>query len=163
MFSFAFIPGVFAADTFIKKKIEAAPEGSLPQETLGGRLTICRSHNYGMMLNAMDKNPELVKKITAGSFLSLCLWYLFFCLPGKSRLKKLGGALLLGGAASNTLDHLKRGYVVDYLKFSIKPIRKIAFNLSDFSIFAGCGMLLAKELFHKDGEEKMLSGCEKRG
>lgn len=143
------IPAIFLLDTFVKKKIEAAPEGTLPVQKLSGRLTLCRSHNYGMMMNALDQKPQLVKKLTAGSYLALALWYLFHCLRGDSRLEKLGGALMLGGAASNTCDHLTRGYVVDYLKFPLKPIQRIAFNLSDFFIFIGSGLLVLRELFKK--------------
>lgn len=144
------IPAVFLLDTYIKKKIESAPKGTLPTKKLGGRITFCRSHNYGMMMNTLDQKPELVKRLTAGSYLALSLWYLIYCLRSDSRLLKLGGAMMLGGAASNTCDHLTRGYVVDYLQFPVKPIQKIAFNLSDFFIFIGSAILFLRALFAKE-------------
>lgn len=56
-----------------------------------------------------------------------------------NRLLRVGLALLLGGAFSNTYDRLKRKYVVDYLSFGVrwKGLRRIVFNVSDFCILIG--------------------------
>ena len=37
------------------------------------------------------------------------------------------------------MERVEKGYVTDYLSFSVKneKLRKIVFNLSDFSVFAG--------------------------
>ena len=65
----------------------------------------------------------------------------------KQSLEKLGGALILGGAASNISDHWRRGYVVDYLKFALKPLRNVVFNISDFCIFIGSFLILIGAFF----------------
>jgi len=144
------ILGVFALDMILKNKIDTLPDSELPKEISGGRITICRSHNSGMMMNLLDHKPELVKKVTAGVGILTLLWYIPQLFRSKGRLIKLGGALLLGGGASNIADHFRRGYVVDYIKFKWKPIHRIAFNLADLFIFLGCTLTLLGSLFQKD-------------
>ena len=143
--------GVFLTDLAAKAQIEAQPEGVLPRTILGGKVTLCRSHNKGMMLNLMEERPRTAAWLSSAVGVLTLFWYLPF-LFGKKKdhlLEKLGGALLLGGAASNIHDHWRRGYVVDYLKFSWKPIAKIIFNLGDLAIFSGCLLTLLGELKKK--------------
>jgi signal peptidase II len=62
--------------------------------------------------------------------------FLLLLLPQKGKkLLKLGAAFMLGGAASNVYDRVKRGFVVDYFSFSF--FNKVVFNISDFFIFIG--------------------------
>ncbi|MCR4890914.1 MAG: signal peptidase II [Lachnospiraceae bacterium] len=69
---------------------------------------------------------------------------------GKRRagnLELLGRSLILSGALSNTLDRVRKGYVVDYI-----PIGKYFYNIGDFCIYIGTGAVLAdfvKDLLHK--------------
>ncbi len=69
---------------------------------------------------------------------------------GKRRagnLELLGRSLILSGALSNTLDRVRKGYVVDYI-----PIGKYFYNMGDFCIYMGTGAVLAdfvKDLLHK--------------
>ena len=140
MFHLLLGTGVFLADQAAKAHVEAQPDGQLPKELLDGRATLCRSHNQGLMLNLLEDKPQAAAWLSSGAGILALLKFLPLLLcrrPGR-RLEKLGGALILGGAASNILDHWRRGYVVDYLKFPLKPIARIAFNLGDLAIFAGC-------------------------
>ena len=146
MFSIPLIGGIFAADTLIKKKIEDLPDSSLPRPLAHGKITICRSHNKGMIMNTGDKNPAMVKGITSLGFAGLIAWYLLSLRNSGIPAQKIGGALMIGGASSNVCDHLTRGYVVDYLKFALKPIRNVVFNISDFFIFIGSFLILAGTL-----------------
>ena len=146
MFSLPLIGGIFTADTLIKRKIEQAGEAELPKSFARGKVTICRSHNKGMMMNTGDKKPAMVKGITSLGFAGLIAWYLLSLRPSGGPLK-LGGALMIGGASSNVCDHLTRGYVVDYLKFALKPLRNVVFNISDFCIFIGSFLILIGAFF----------------
>ena len=146
MFSLPLIGGIFTADTLIKRKIEQTGEAELPKSFARGKVTICRSHNKGMMMNTGDKKPAMVKGITSLGFAGLIAWYLLSLRPSGGPLK-LGGALMIGGASSNVCDHLTRGYVVDYLKFALKPLRNVVFNISDFCIFIGSFLILIGGFF----------------
>ena len=60
---------------------------------------------------------------------------------------KAGLSLLLGGAYSNTYDRLRRKYVVDYISFGVKgKLKNIIFNISDFGIILGAGLMVIGEL-----------------
>lgn len=135
--------GVFCLDLAFKAKIESS-HSQLPKEIGGGKITLCRSHNKGMMLNFLDQKPKAVAMLSTCAGIAALLWYLpILCKEGAGHiLEKLGGALILGGAASNISDHWRRGYVVDYLKFRFQPIRNIIFNLGDLCIFLGCLLAL---------------------
>ena len=150
MFFFFLIPSIFALDYIIKKKIEETPADDLPKEAAGGFITITRAHNYGMMMNTLDKNPQLVKLITTCSGIGCLIWYIREMKSSAAKFSLLAGALILGGAASNIYDHLFRGYVVDYFKLRIKPIKHVIFNISDFCIFIGCGMITLISFFKKN-------------
>lgn len=57
----------------------------------------------------------------------------------------LGLSLFVGGAASNWLDRLTRGSVVDFLNVGVGSIRTGIFNVADMAILLGVTMfLLAK-------------------
>ncbi len=57
-------------------------------------------------------------------------------------MEKLGLSLITGGAFSNLADRWKHGYVVDYLQFSLRPIRRLVFNLGDLFVILGAVMTL---------------------
>ena len=102
------------------------------------QIKITMYHNKGIALNILEKNVQLIK-IVSGTVIGILMVLLLF-LAGKknSRLYSLGLSLILGGAISNFMDRMQKGYVVDY--FSImkgKKLQKIVFNLSDFCVFLG--------------------------
>jgi signal peptidase II len=78
-----------------------------------------------------------------GDYTTLALWmliilttlWLWFASQKKSngRTLKIGWALLLGGAFSNTLDRLVRGGVLDFLQVGLLP----NFNPADVAIVLG--------------------------
>lgn len=115
------------------------------------KITVRKVHNKGMMLNVLEKRPEIVK---TGSFIALvkALMYQMFLFTTQGRLReKIGVALISGGALSNTFDRIKRGYVVDYIGFNFKwkKAANVTYNLGDFAIFAGTILVLIENLKKK--------------
>ena len=93
---------------------------------------------------ATDHNQltmEMILVAAVSLAFTLILTVVFIASLGRrgNNLLRLGLALLLGGAFSNTYDRLHRGYVVDYVSFPVKwqAFRKIVFNCSDFCIIIG--------------------------
>ena len=153
---------ILAAEFSIKRRIEAMDEAAFPIRLAGG-FVLEKHHNYGFMLNRLDRHPKLVRISCLLVFLPLLAWSLrmFFKKESASSgdfFGKLGGACLAGGAASNLYDRFSRGYVVDYLRLPnragarpaccfdsklphaglrIKKIRNVIFNIADFFIFLG--------------------------
>ena len=98
-----------------------------------------RVHNHGMMLNSLEKYPKLVKMTSVLACGMLWVWEGILLKKPGYKAAKIGTALMAGGAAGNTYDRIKRGYVVDYLGFKTKnkKLTDITFNLSDFALFGG--------------------------
>ncbi len=90
--------------------------------------------NSGFAGSRMEAKPERVAFISA-----LSTGMLFCLLPFiKGKIRRLGYALMLGGGMSNTIERLRKRYVVDYI-----PLGKYVYNIGDFSIFAGAGITTA--------------------
>lgn len=140
---------IFFTDLACKNKIASTPREEFPKEIAGGAVTLDYSENKGMMLNLGEKKPELVKIFSGSSFLILAVFYLRVLFQKGYFWAKLGLSFITGGALSNVYDHIKRGYVIDYLRFPIKRIRRIVFNIGDLFIFAGSLILIIRELFRK--------------
>lgn len=106
------------------------------------RCTIRRCRNKGACGSRMEEHPEMVRNLSLGMcFVVLIQWLRQFG-KKKSKAKKLGYSLLLGGSLSNVWDRWERKYVVDYVHVDCKGLRKIIFNLSDVCILLG-GILVA--------------------
>jgi len=54
----------------------------------------------------------------------------------------LGTSLVLAGGASNWMDRLLRGSVVDFLNVGVGPLRTGVFNVADMAIMLGVAVLL---------------------
>ena len=109
------------------------------RKTLKGKVLLRNVHNRGLALNLLEKHPWIVKTASVlGAAVVLCIQFLLYGTRGRF-LQKTGVALISGGAISNTVDRLRKGYVVDYIGFDFKKKkrRRITYNLGDFSIFAG--------------------------
>ena len=135
---------ILCADTVIKKNREQSKE---PKTYLDGNVHIMTYHNYGAFLNSGEKNPFLVKLVSVILTLAMtALFVLTFTKYGSAQLRT-GLAFLLGGAYSNTYDRVKKGFVTDYLYFPGLPgkLKNIVFNISDFCIMVGCGLILIKQ------------------
>ncbi len=131
---FGIVLGIFAGEHYIKEKIEKG----VKLKRLPGIL-VTRYHNYGAFRNLGHKRPLLIKLVSVLLTVILSIVYIMTLGRAGKNLLKIGLSLLLGGAFSNTYDRLKRGYVVDYIRFRVKWrfLRDMIFNISDFFIIIG--------------------------
>jgi signal peptidase II len=60
-----------------------------------------------------------------------------------------GSTLFLAGAASNWIDRVNYGSVVDFLNIGVGHLRTGVFNVADVAIMLGAGIVVLSE-FHKD-------------
>jgi len=128
------IAGIFGADLYIKNRIET---GSKIKALPG--VTVTKYHNYGACRNLGDKKPALIRLVSV--IFTMIITVIFVVTLGKTgkNLLKTGLAFLLGGAFSNSYDRVRRGYVVDYIRFKTpwKWLNDMIFNISDFFIIIG--------------------------
>ena len=57
-----------------------------------------------------------------------------------------GAWLVIAGGASNWIDRVVRGSVVDFMNVGIGPLRTGIFNVADVAIMAGAAVMLIAEL-----------------
>lgn len=137
---------IFIVDFLIKNHIESMDMDDEGKEKpiLGGRLLLHRYHNHGAFLNVGERRRSLVTALSLALTLGVTVLFLVTFTYKGSGILKVGLALLLGGAYSNTYDRLMRKYVVDYISFPVKnkKIRNIVFNISDFCIMIGALLMV---------------------
>jgi signal peptidase II len=60
----------------------------------------------------------------------------------------MGAALILAGGASNWVDRVIRGSVVDFINVGIGPLRTGIFNVADVAIALGVALLILRQREH---------------
>lgn len=135
---------VFVLDLAIKNHIEHTKAESGAESVCGGRLLLRKYHNKGAFLNTGERKRGLVAILSLVLTLGATVLFLVTFTCRGNGLLRVGLALLLGGAYSNTYDRMVRKYVVDYVSFPVKnqKIRNIVFNISDFCIMIGALLIV---------------------
>lgn len=130
---------IFLIDLVIKNWVEREGTEGEERKIGNGHLLLRKHHNKGMFLNAGEGKSTLVALLSIVLTLAMTVVFLVTFSFRGSRLLKIGLAMLLGGAYSNTYDRIHRHYVVDYVSFPVKnkAVRRIIFNISDFCIMIG--------------------------
>lgn len=141
------VGGIFAADCFLKYRMEKKPD-DYRKEICGGRILLQKSHNRGAMLNFMEGKQRYVAGISAGITAGTAAVFTVLLRKKGERVHKAALAFVLGGALSNVFDRIKRQYVVDYFSFSAKSerLRRIVFNLGDIFIFLGAFLVFSRRI-----------------
>lgn len=119
---------------------------------LADTLRLEYTENPGGFLGLGGELPPLVRTLvlTVGTgvmLLTLAWFAVRYRLRGWTL---IGAGLFLAGGASNWIDRLIRGSVVDFLNVGIGPVRTGIFNVADVAIMAGailvaCGEWRARE------------------
>lgn len=136
---------IFAADYYIKDYIEKNKKLNKEETILNGKIIVTRYHNSGAFLNFLENKKEMVVTIS-GVLVGMVLAFFVILLPQKrKRILKFAISCIVGGAANNLYDRIKRGYVVDYFSFSF--LKKVIFNISDLFIFFGSFLVMIVALF----------------
>lgn len=138
---------LFITDGIIKLFVEKKGKKEVIKPLLGGKLFLRKYHNTGAMLGAGAKRPKRIALLSI-IFTAFMTGVYVATLGYKGQgMLKTGLALLLGGAYSNTYDRLRRKYVVDYISFGVKgKLKNVIFNISDFGIILGAGLMVIGEL-----------------
>lgn len=139
---------IFVIDGLIKYRIEKYGKAGEVLPALRGKIVIRKYHNTGAMLSLGAAKQSMIAMISL--LFTVFMTGVFVATLGNkgAHTLKLGLALLLGGAYSNTYDRIKRKYVVDYLSFPVKNkrLRNIIFNVSDFAIMIGAVLYAIGEM-----------------
>lgn len=147
MLSFFSGAGAFLTDQFLKSQVEKNKIES-GKQYFGDLITIKKSVNKGLIMNNLEERPRWVLSWVSAMFGMTTYIYLLTLGKKHRKVKRLGLALMVGAAASNLYDRIKKGGVTDY--FVIKGIPKIIFNLSDIVIILGAVISVVGEIVGND-------------
>ena len=124
---------VLSLCALVRRGLEA---GKGPASLLGGRVLVRRLYNRGAGFGLVPLDARQVAPLSLAALWALLRW-------GGSR---LGTGLLLGGGLSNLYERVRRGRVLDYLRFPRAPgvLKKYTYNLADLFILLGAVLLLLR-------------------
>ncbi len=77
-----------------------------------------------------------------------------------SKVSVLSLSLIISGAIGNLIDRIFRGYVIDYISFTLFKREMAVFNLAD--TFITIGVILLMYIIVKDGRSEKVSNRRKR-
>lgn len=101
---------------------------------VGDVLRLTRVHNTGGAFGLLPHHTGAFIAVSAAVILVLGV----VLVGGQGRwLGRMGGALLLGGAAGNLVDRVRWGYVLDFFEIRGFPV----FNVADAAIVIGAGLV----------------------
>ncbi len=130
---------IFVSDLMLKAYIDKKYPCGLKHPRLNGAIILEKYYNRGAALNLLSKKPNFLKLLQTLLLITVGIFYYLTLRVSKKPIAKAGCALLFGGGCSNLLDRYAKGHVVDYFRINRGPkwLKRIIFNLSDFSIFIG--------------------------
>ncbi|MCR5325079.1 MAG: signal peptidase II [Lachnospiraceae bacterium] len=127
--------GSFTADQAAKLAADKKLSDGRQIKLAGGVITLQRAENSGFAKNRLSDRKKLVVGASTIVFaICVVLYAITLSKPG-FHVMKAGLGLVLGGAAGNVFDRIRRGKVTDFI--IAKPINSIIFNLADFFILTG--------------------------
>ena len=100
-------------------------------------------HNQGGAFGLLAGQSTLF--LAVGIVTVLVIFILRRAIQAASRRVRWAAALILAGAAGNSIDRLRLGYVIDFLDFRVWPV----FNVADSCITVGM-LILIWSLFNRD-------------
>lgn len=169
--------GIAAVDLLLKRYAETNLSADEDKEAAGGRILLTKYHNHGAALNVGEKKKEWVLAGSCAIFGALAAVFAMEGRGGKAgagdglsgmadaasgsaesgrggrKLRRFALACLLGGAASNVSDRVRKGYVVDYIRFPF--LKRIVWNIGDLFILLGAVLAVVGELFGNGKKEQV--------
>jgi signal peptidase II len=142
--------GVLAADRVTKFAIERYTSVFFRRPIISNVVVLVHNQNPGIAFGVFSESssPWLTPLLLLSSALvmALLVWLMVTGRAG-AWLAQCGLALILGGAAGNTLDRLLHGGVTDFLEVRLGTYMWPAFNAADSAISIGAALVLVELLF----------------
>ena len=135
-------------DRVTKHVATTALAGTPARSFLADTVRLQYAENTGGFLGlGADLHPGLRTVVfTATTGLTLLLITVAAVRWQVSGMALIGVTLFVAGGASNWIDRLARGSVVDFLNVGVGPLRTGIFNIADVAIMAGAAVMLIAEL-----------------
>ena len=118
-----------------------------PRAFLAGSIRLEYAENTGGFLSLGADLPARSRQAVfiAGTAVLLLLLVVASVRARRDAMQLAGMALLVAGGASNLIDRISSGRVVDFLSIGIGPVRTGIFNVADVAITIGIAAVLISE------------------
>ena len=138
------IIGTIGCDRVTKRFATEFISDSPSQSFLNDLVRLDYAENAGAFLGLGAKWPVWVRTgvFSLGNGLLLVALAVAALRAQWSGASQIGIALFVAGGASNLVDRLWRGTVVDFLNLGIGPVRTGIFNVADVAIMLGAAFVL---------------------
>jgi signal peptidase II len=138
------ILGTIGCDRVTKHVATATLAGTAGDSYLADTVWVGYVENPGGFLSLGASLPPVARTIvfTVGTGVMLLLLAVIAARHASGRWSTLGLALFVAGGASNWIDRIVRGSVVDFVSIGIGPLRTGVFNMADVAIMVGALMLV---------------------
>ncbi|HEU4620028.1 MAG TPA: signal peptidase II [Gammaproteobacteria bacterium] len=140
----AVVLATVGCDRVTKHVAASALAGKPARSFFADTVRLTYSENVGGFLSLGAGWPPAARTalLTVGTGMILAAAVLLAFRRTWSRWESLGLALFVAGGASNWLDRLLRGAVIDFLNVGLGPVRTGIFNVADVAIMTGIAILL---------------------
>ena len=108
--------------------------------------------NSGMSFGLLADGGMLVRFGLAGLALAVAVWFLWSA-PSLTRIQRLTGGAITGGAIGNAIDRLRFGQVVDFIDLHVAGWHWPAFNVADITISIGAALWIVSLFFEQENKE----------
>lgn len=122
-------------------------------------LNIQLVYNYGISFSLFNTETYYYLILAFGLMITMGLMVWLIKIPSQAKLKIAAVTLILGGAVGNLVDRAFRGYVVDFIDFTIGHWHWYNFNLADVWISIGAFLMILDILINKDEVNDISEGA----
>jgi signal peptidase II len=134
----------FGCDRVTKHFAAVSLAGRAGESFLGDTVRLEYAENAGAFLSLGESLPPVVRTglFTFGTALVLIGTVVMAVRLRWSGPPLVGLALVFAGGASNLLDRVAHGTVIDFMNVGVGPVRTGIFNVADVAIMVGVGLLI---------------------
>ena len=147
---------IISIDQYTKHLAVENLKGMPPKYVIDNIFLLTYTENTGIAFGLFKNSKYFIIGLTI--IISAALIYFLLKNPSIDKYLKISLSIIVGGAVSNLIDRLLRGYVIDFLDFRIWPV----FNVSDVFVVTGTFILTYYILFRHEDKNR-ISGDDKLG
>lgn len=112
-------------------------------------------YNYGISFSLFSAKAYYYLILAFGMIITTGLMVWLVKIPSEAKLRLSSVTLILGGAVGNLVDRVFRGYVIDFIDFTIGSWHWYNFNLADVWISVGAFLMVLDLLVNKENNDKV--------
>ena len=140
--------GTIGCDRVTKHAATTTLAGTPGQFYLADTIWVGYAENTGGFLSLGASLPPVARTLvfSVGTGLMLLALVVLAARRTERGWSRLGLALFVAGGASNWIDRILRGSVVDFLSVGVGPVRTGVFNVADVAIMLGALLFVLAQL-----------------